>query len=205
MFHIKAEKLSKRFGGIKVFKNLEFNLSTGESMAVVGPNGSGKSTLLQVMMGTFTATKGKVSYYNDDKLMDDDQVRAGISLVSPYLNLYDQLSAEENLKFFTTVAGNNVTGKEIESLLEKVGLSGRGMDLVGTYSSGMKQRLKYAVAIVKNPAFLFLDEPTSNLDEDGKKIVFDIVEEFRKKSIVIVATNEKEEYSLAQKQLWVNR
>ena len=114
-------------------------------------------------------------------------------MISPYLNLYDQLTAEENLKFFSTVSGLNITGKEIEALLVRVGLGGRGMDYVGGYSSGMKQRLKYATALLKNPGFLFLDEPTSNLDDDGKQIVFDIIKEYKPQSIVIIATNDKED------------
>jgi len=125
-------------------------------------------------------------------------VRQRSSLVGPYLNLYDQLTAEENLVFFATAAGTTVPGKRINQLLQLVGLEGRGTDLVRAYSSGMKQRLKYAVALLKEPAFLFLDEPSSNLDAAGKKMVAGVIEEYRSKSIVIIATNEKEEYGLAR-------
>jgi heme exporter protein A len=113
------------------------------------------------------------------------------------LSLYDHLTAEENLKFFASVAGDRVTGKEINNLLKGVGLEGRGLDDVAGYSSGMKQRLKYAVALLNKPAFLFLDEPTSNLDEAGKKIVTEIIERYRTESIIVIATNEKQEYGLA--------
>ena len=205
MYRIKATKLFKRFGNLKVLKDINFDLTTGDSMAIVGRNGSGKSTLLQVLLSIYTPTKGKIEYFSDEKPMDDNQVRSQMALVSPYLNLYDQLSAEENLKFFSTVSGLNITGKEIEALLERVGLGGRGLDYVGGYSSGMKQRLKYATALLKNPGFLFLDEPTSNLDDQGKEIVFDIIEEYKPQSIVIIATNEKEEYHLVEKQLRVDQ
>ncbi len=205
MYRIKTTKLFKRFGNLKVLKDINFDLTTGDSMAIVGRNGSGKSTLLQVLLSIYTPTKGKIEYFSDEKPMDDNQVRSQIALVSPYLNLYDQLSAEENLKFFSTVSGLNITGKEIEALLERVGLEGRGLDYVGGYSSGMKQRLKYATALLKNPGFLFLDEPTSNLDDQGKEIVFDIIEEYKPQSIVIIATNEKEEYHLVEKQLRVDQ
>ena len=205
MYKLQAHKLTKRFGGLKVFSKLEFELTTGQSMAVVGPNGSGKSTLLMVLLSLYTPTKGEVVYLNDDAKMDDMAVRAKVALVSPYLNLYDQLTAEENIKFFATVSGHNIAGKAINELLVRVGLEGRGGDLVGGYSSGMKQRLKYAVAMLKEPAFLFLDEPTSNLDDAGKQLVVDIIKDFRSKSVVVIATNEKEEYHLAEKQLWVNQ
>jgi heme exporter protein A len=205
MYKLQAHKLSKRFGGLKVFSGLEFELTTGQSMAVVGPNGSGKSTLLMVLLSLYTPTRGEVIYYNDDERMDDAAVRAEVALVSPYLNLYDQLTAEENIKFFATVSSRNVPGKTIENLLSRVGLDGRGSDLVGGYSSGMKQRLKYAVALLKEPAFMFLDEPTSNLDDAGKQLVLDVIKENRSRSVVVIATNEKEEYHLAEKQLRVDQ
>jgi len=198
MYRLVSDSLSKRFGTRKVFSEIDFDLATGDSLAVVGRNGSGKSTLVKVLLSLLRPTKGTVKFLNDDVEMDEDQFRSRISFVAPYLNLYDHLTAEENLKFFATVAGDNVTGKEIDQLLARVGLEGRGMDMVAGYSSGMKQRLKYAVALLNKPDFLFLDEPTSNLDEAGKKIVFDLVDEYRAGAIVIVATNEEEEYSLAK-------
>ncbi len=176
-------------------------MTTGESLAVVGPNGSGKSTLLMVLLSLYRPSRGRIEYTHGDQALDESHRRAVTSFVSPYLNLYDQLSAEENLKFFATVAGGSATGKQINYLLARVGLQGRGCDLVAEYSSGMKQRLKYAVALLKNPACLFLDEPGANLDKEGRRVVEDIVEEYRSRSIVIIATNEQEESRLAQEQL----
>jgi len=198
MYTLNVDNIGKRFGTRKVFSKINFSLQTGDSIAVVGANGSGKSTLLKVMLSILAPTKGTVVYKNEDTILDDDNFRSYLSFVAPYLNLYDHLTAEENLTFFSTVAGFHITGKKINSLLEQVGLEGRGMDFVVEYSSGMKQRLKYAVALLKKPEFLFIDEPTSNLDEDGKKIVSEIIEELRKDSIIIIATNEKEEYDLAK-------
>lgn len=200
MYRLTVTDLAKRFGERRVFSDLEFDLSTGSSLAVVGHNGSGKSTLIKTLLGLFHPNRGKVRYLHDDAPMEDAEIRAGTSFVAPYLNLYDHLTGEENLKFFATVGGLAVTGKEINSLLARVGLEGRGLDLVAGYSSGMKQRLKYAVALLKEPQFLFLDEPTSNLDDAGKQLVRAVVKEYRTKAIVIVATNEREEYSLAEKQ-----
>ncbi|UCE25726.1 MAG: ABC transporter ATP-binding protein [Candidatus Zixiibacteriota bacterium] len=198
MYTLKAQKLSKRFGSRKVFTDIEFELRSGQSLAVVGPNGSGKSTLLRVLLMLWSATKGEVNYHCDGQPMDEPAIRSQTSFVAPYLNLYDHLTAEENLKFFATVAGDRITGKEVNHLLDRVGLEGRGADFVEGYSSGMKQRLKYAVALINEPGFLFLDEPTSNLDEDGKKIVTEVIEEYRKSCIIIIATNEQQEYALAE-------
>ena len=201
MYRLSVSNLAKRFGPRKVFAGLEFELKTGQAMAIVGCNGSGKSTLLKTILGLIRPTKGKVEFSSDEGRLDESGIRKATALVAPYLNLYDQLTAEENLKFFATVSGENVTGKSIDELLGLVGLQGRGSDLVGEYSSGMKQRLKYATALLTDPAFLFLDEPTANLDDAGKKIVLGIIEEYRSRSIIAIATNEKEEYSLAEKQV----
>lgn len=200
MFRIKVESASKRFGPRKVFADINFDLKTGDSLAIVGRNGSGKSTLMLCLLRQYLLTKGTLKYFENDKELENDSLKGRIGFVSPYLNYYTQLSAEENIRFIATIRGINVTGKEINALLVKVGLEGRGSDLVGEYSSGMYQRLKYAIAMLDEPAFLFLDEPSSNLDSDGKEIVKQIIDEHRAGCIIVIATNEQEEYSLAAKQ-----
>ncbi|HUV31302.1 MAG TPA: ABC transporter ATP-binding protein [Acidobacteriota bacterium] len=205
MFRLKVSSLAKRFGPRQVFTDISFDLTTGQSLAVIGPNGSGKTTLLMTLLAGLRPTRGEITYYHDGAAMDADQVRTHASLVSPYFHLYDSLTAEENLKFFATVSGYAITGKQVDSLLARVGLEGRGMDLVGEYSSGMKQRLKYATGLLKKPAFLFLDEPSSNLDEEGKRTVRDIIEECRDSTILVIATNEQEEYGLASQLCRVSR
>jgi len=198
MFSLSANRLSKRFGPRKVFADIDFDLQTGQSLAVVGPNGSGKSTLLKVLLGLLRATGGEVSYKCEGTPLDESAIRARSSFVAPYLALYDHLTGEENLRFFSEVSGDFITGKKINSLLARVGLEGRGDDPVAGYSSGMKQRLKYAVALLNHPDYLVLDEPTANLDDAGKQIVAEIIEQHRPESIIIIATNEQQEYKLAQ-------
>ena len=200
MLAIKVENLRKNFGERKVISSLNLELRQGESVAITGPNGSGKTTLLKLLLALLRPSSGKVTYYDDDRVLSREELRHRISFVSPYLSLYDQLSAEENLQFFTAVRGGNITGKDIDSLLLKVGLVGRGMDLVSEYSTGMKQRLKYAVALSSKPDFLLIDEPSSGLDDSGKAMMTALIEEQRSGSIIIIATNEKEEYSLASQQ-----
>lgn len=177
--------------------DISFEVAAGGSLAIVGPNGSGKTTLLLLLLGQYHPTRGKVTFLEDDRPMEMESVRGRTALVAPYLNLYDHLTAEENLVFFSTVAGRPAGGRRINDLLQRVGLEGRGHDQVRAYSSGMKQRLKYAVALMKEPDFLFVDEPTSNLDEAGKRMVFDLLSTYRKRAVVVIATNEPEEQQLA--------
>ncbi len=199
MLRLKIEKLTKQFGARKVFTDITFELTGGESIALVGPNGSGKTTLIMTVLGLLPPTRGKTEYFEDDKKLDFEQYRKKVALVAPYLNLYDNLTARENLRFLSVVNGYKIGNNDIDRALETVGLAGRGDDFAGAYSSGMKQRLKYALAIVRDPEILFVDEPTSNLDEAGKKIVFDLIKNYRNDAILIIATNETEEYTLAEK------
>ncbi|MBD3258868.1 ATP-binding cassette domain-containing protein [candidate division GN15 bacterium] len=197
MYRLATRQLSKRFGDRRVFEDISLEIVTGQSLGIVGENGSGKSTLLSILLGYQRPTRGHVQWENDGQPLTDARRRDRMALVAPYLNLYDQLTAEENLVFLATVGDIHITGKEINALLARVGLEGRGQDMVGAYSSGMKQRIKYAAALLGRPDFLLLDEPTANLDEKGKTLVADLIEEYRREAIVIVATNEEEEYRFA--------
>ncbi len=197
MFGLEVKNVSKWFGVRKVFENINLDLKSGQSIAIAGPNGSGKTTLLRIIIGLTVPTRGEVIFSKDRKRLDFNDYRPSLSLVGPYLSLYGSLTARENLKFISKVNGTLSSDMNIDKLLDKVGLDGRGDDYVSEFSSGMQQRLKYAAALIKNPSILMLDEPTSNLDDEGKKGVFDIVNQYRPDSIIIIATNEKEEYSLA--------
>jgi len=200
VFTLKAVNLGKVFGNRTVFSSINLELNTGDSVAIIGPNGSGKTTLIKLLINLIRPTTGKVSHFENSNRLDENDFRRSVSFVSPYLNLYDQLSGEENLKFFAAARGGNATGKEIETLLARVGLERRGLDLVSTYSTGMKQRLKYALALSNQPQFIFLDEPMSALDDNGKLIVSELIEELRPNCVIVIATNEKEEYALAREQ-----
>ena len=201
MNRLLVEDLSKRFGPRKLFAHLNFELATGESLAVVGPNGAGKTTLLMTLLGLQRPTGGRVHYLEGNESLSDVDRRLGVALVAPYLQLYDQLTGEENLKFLVSVSGAAVTGKRINEILDRVGLAGRGGDPTGAYSSGMKQRLKYAVALSCRPSYLFLDEPWANLDADGRQRVSDLIGQVRSETVLVVATSDAEEAGLASEQL----
>ena len=193
---LEVSNLRKDFDRRPVFKNLNFALSNSDSLAITGRNGSGKSTLVKVLANTYSQTSGNVSFSIDGKPIERQHFYKYIGFVSPYLNLYDEFTGYENLYFVTNLRGLNAG--LIDKVLKRVGLFERRHDLVKIYSSGMKQRLKIAFAIIHNPLILMLDEPTSNLDAEGIRIVDSIAEEYRNERILIIATNDEHERNLCQ-------
>ena len=185
------DRLAKSYPGRPVFGDINSEVGSGKALIVTGPNGSGKSTLLRIVCGFVRPTGGKVVLSRDGKELTRLEIRPHTGLVSPDLVLYDELTAFENLSFFAGVAGLKFSIDELENRLQTVGLAKRGNDRVGSYSSGMKQRLKYCLALLRNPEMLLLDEPTSNLDDNGKALVDEIIKSFT--GILVIATNEKSE------------
>lgn len=199
MLKLEVKNLAKRFGTRKVFAEISFNLETGQSLAITGPNGSGKTTLIKTILGLAAPSRGEAVLFRDEKKLDFDSYYKEAFLIAPYMNLYDTLTGKENLRFLSRLGGLAATDEAMESALTGVGLAGRGKDLVAGYSSGMKQRLKYAAALIKKPAAVFLDEPTSNLDDSGKEIAISLIREWKNVALVVIATNEKEESTLAER------
>ena len=195
-FLLELKGLSKAFGRRIICKDANIRLESGHSLAVVGPNGSGKSTLVKVIAGLLRADSGSISHAIGSEEIKREIWHHHISLVSPELALYEELSGTENLEFANRVGGWGKSSSDYEAVLDEVGLSGRGSDLVGTYSSGMKQRLKYATAFLKDPLLLLLDEPTANLDTEGSARVWKALE--GRSVALVIATNEPEEAARAE-------
>lgn len=193
-------EVSKEFNRRMIFRDLAFTISSGESLALTGKNGSGKSTLIKILSGLLTPTKGTVTYtVNGTKVLPDD-IKSTIGLVSPYLQMYDEFTGLENLMILSSIRSNgSLTTGRAERLLDRFGLAARRHDFVRGYSSGMKQRLKYAFALLHAPGVLLLDEPTSNLDAEGIEVVQQVVAEQGKAGILILATNDEGEAK------WCNR
>ena len=186
---IDATNLKKVFNRRVVFQHISFSLQNGQTLLIIGRNGSGKSTLVKIVSGVLTPSEGSVSLRSHSR--DLSHTRIGfIGLVSPYLQMYDEFSARENLRFALAIRGLQRDPSTTDMLLDRVRLADRADDPVRTYSSGMKQRLKYAFALVHHPQVLILDEPTANLDADGIDIVQEIMREHQQSGILIVATND---------------
>ena len=179
-----------------VFDSINFELINGSSLAIAGKNGSGKSTLVKIIAGLLSPSSGEVIYQVDGREIDKLDWFKFVGFVAPYLQLYDEFTGYENLEILAKIRGLKSYEAKIKNVLERVNLYSRRDDLVRGYSSGMKQRLKYACALLHDPIVLILDEPTSNLDSEGVEMVWAIAEEQKKNGILIVATNEPEELKM---------
>lgn len=187
--HFEASGIKKVFNRRTVFENVSFSIGPHQTLLITGRNGSGKSTLVKIISDVLSPTEGKIIVKEGETIVTDSRSTL-VGLVSPYLQLYDEFSAEENLWYTIALRGKIPDIVHIYSLLKRVFLLNRKDDPVRTYSSGMKQRLKYAFALAHSPHILVLDEPTSNLDTEGIAMVREIMSEHRETGILIVATNE---------------
>jgi len=197
-FKITLKNVRKNFSRLLVFDSVNFELTIGSSLAIAGKNGSGKSTLVKIIAGLLSPSAGEVIYQIDGKKIDKLDWFKYIGFVAPYLQLYDEFTGYENLEILARIRGLKNYKNKIEEVLKRVNLYARRDDLVRGYSSGMKQRLKYACALLHEPIVLILDEPTSNLDAEGVEMVWKIAQEQKKKGILIVATNEAEELQMCE-------
>ena len=193
MIELDVKNLTRYFEQRCVFEGLNFKLNHGNTLVVIGKNGSGKTTLLRILAGILSPSTGEVLFtLNGDDLKGARQQKV-ISLVAPDLNLYDELTALENLMFLSKVQGFNFKEKDLIEKMEQVDLGERVFNLVGSFSSGMKQRLKYICALIKEPLVLLLDEPKANLDQEGILYLDEVVQDQRQRGILIWATSNKEE------------
>ncbi|MEM8599338.1 MAG: ATP-binding cassette domain-containing protein [Bacteroidota bacterium] len=198
--HLYADTLAMRYGRRVLFRALSFEAAGGASLAVTGANGSGKSTLLKILAGVVTPVRGSVRLTLDGAEVPATERPRSVGLAGPYLGLYDGYSARETLAFLADARG--LRAAPIIPLLDRVGLGTRADDRVGTFSSGMQQRLRLATALLAAPAVLLLDEPGATLDTEGRALIRALVAEQQAAgTLVIVATNDPAEAALCDQTL----
>ncbi len=189
-----VSNLAKEYNRRPVFRDISFSLEKNDSLAITGKNGSGKSTLIKILIGVLSPTKGSVAITVDGSLLSSASARDQIGVVSPHLQMYEEFSAVENLQILSRIrALRRYSEEESGELLRQFNLWEKRGEHVRTYSSGMKQRLKFVFALLHKPALLLLDEPTANLDVDGIRVVQQVVKNQKKSGILIVATNSSAE------------
>ncbi|MDZ7766170.1 MAG: ABC transporter ATP-binding protein [Melioribacteraceae bacterium] len=195
-YNLSLNNVTKIFGRRLVFKKISFEMNSGNIYGVSGNNGSGKSTLAKIIAGVISTSSGKIEHMIGEKKIIPEELHDHLGFVSPYLFLYDEFNAEENLYHFAKIRGINPDNERIERLFELFNLADRKKDLLKGYSSGMKQRMKFIFALQHSPRLLIFDEPTSNLDNKGKAAVYQLIEEESKDNLVIVASNEDSDLEL---------
>lgn len=154
------------------------SIARGEVVGVEGHNGSGKSTLLRILSTAIRPTGGSAQVFGEDVVKRADAVRAQVAFLTHYPGLYDDLSAEENLRFACRMLG--IDGARIPEVLARVGLEREGREVVRTFSAGMQRRLSLARLLLQRPRLLLLDEPYNNFDPAGIALVNDVVREVRR-------------------------
>jgi heme exporter protein A len=202
-YSLEINNLSKNFGRRLIFRDINYTIRKNTVLGISGNNGSGKSTFMKIVAGVLSPNKGEIVHsLNGIKLVESELFNY-IGFVSPYLVLYEEFSAEENLKIFSKIRGIKFNSEYSKELFEKLNLFNRRKEFVKNYSSGMKQRLKYIFALLHQPELLLLDEPTSNLDSEGKEAVYSIIEKFSEDKIVIIASNEEQDLKYCKELIYL--
>lgn len=198
---IEAHNLGKRYGDHTLFKNLSFILESGDCLAITGANGSGKSTLIQLIYSYVAPTFGSIAYSVNGTALPQDEVTSHASFASPYVELPELMTLHEAIQFHFTfkekMAGFDEAINELQLLSAK-------NKLIRNFSSGMKQRLKLALALFSASDLVLLDEPTANLDEAGIKWYCDNIEKLRAGRTTVVASNMAYEYAFCKNRIHIN-
>lgn len=190
MSTIEVDKLTRKFKDLVAVDHISFKIKKGELFGLLGPNGAGKSTTIRMLCTLLRPTSGEAKVAGFEIVKEAGKVREHIGLVAEKIILYDRLTARENLKFFGRL--NHIPAKTIsertKKLLELVKMEKWANSLTGTFSSGMKQRINLARALLNMPEILFLDEPTLGLDPQTTRAIRDFIKEINKEGITIILT-----------------
>lgn len=199
MFTIQAHNIAKRYA-YRLFSNISLTVSTGECVAIVGPNGSGKSTLLKIIGNIVSPDSGSVEYFKNQVKIPATSIIRYTGIVAPYMQCYNHLTLIENINF----AFGQVTDDALE-LLQCLDIYQHKDKVLHTYSTGMIQRSKIAMALLKKPNVLLLDEPGSNLDDSGRKILFELLGKIQSYTAIIMATNDESEAKFCHRSIILDK
>ena len=201
LLQIEFQKVCQSFGTKSVLSDFSVKLFGGRIISVTGANGSGKSTFLRLAGQLMAPDAGRIVMREDGKSLEQETYRSRIGMISPEMMLYSQLTAEENLRFYARLRGRVLYGDDIKRLLRQVGLE-QAAGFTGKFSTGMRQRLKLAVLLAAEPQVWLLDEPGSNMDEDGRQILLQSAgDAARAGRLILWATNDPREEEIADENI----
>ncbi|SET08669.1 ABC-2 type transport system ATP-binding protein [Methanococcoides vulcani] len=192
---ITVEDLSKQYDGFMAVEGVSFDIKRGEIFGLLGPNGAGKSTIISILCCLLEPTAGRVTIDGFDVEKNATDIKKIIGVVPQEISLYYTLTARENLAFYAKIYG--LSGKamkdRIEELLDMVGLTDRADDRLEGYSGGMKRRINIAVALLHNPRILFLDEPSTGVDPQSRKRIYDTIRDLNRQGTTVLLTTHQME------------
>jgi len=187
---IETHALTKSFGPRTALDGINLSVDEGEFVALVGPNGAGKTTLLRILATLSRPSSGTVRIAGLDLFSQGNEARRRIGFLSHRTLLYDDLTAEQNLRFYARMYDLDGDSR-VSDLLERVGLGMRRADLVQTFSRGMKQRLAVARAVLHRPQLLLLDEPYTGLDPQAVETLRDLLTELAGEGCTVLLTTHR--------------
>jgi ABC-type multidrug transport system ATPase subunit len=203
-FTIATEQLGKKFNREWIFRNLSFTFESGQTYAITGPNGSGKSTLLQVLWGQMPASKGQVRYFRETVEVAAAEIYRHVAIATPYLDIIDEFTLTEQLQFHFKLKPAK-GGMTVSEMIEKMNLTHAAHKFIGNFSSGMRQRVKLALAFFTEADVVFLDEPGTNLDNQAFSWYLDQLQQMPGNTLIMIASNQASEYPANAQKLDIMR
>ena len=200
---IELINIGKKFNNEWIFKNLNYEFCSGKKYAITGFNGSGKSTLLQVVAGLIPSTIGELIYTQAGSVILSENAYKSLFITAPYIDLVEEFTLTEALDFHVKFKPFS-DGINKGEFLELVYLTKEIAKPIKQFSSGMKQRLKLGLAFFTRADAIFLDEPTTNLDEQGIQWYLDMVSKLEPTKLVIISSNDKREYNFCDETLAIH-
>jgi ABC-2 type transport system ATP-binding protein len=187
---VTAEHLTKRFGDFTAVDDVSFEVPAGEIVGYLGPNGSGKTTTMRMLLGLLRPTSGTARVLGYDIRDEADRIRPAVGYMSQKAALYDEMTVFENLRFYAGIYAIRPPerARRVREVLTMVGLAGSERERAGQISTGWRQRLALGIAMVHGPRLLLLDEPTSGVDPEARRVFWQLINSLAKAGTTVFVT-----------------
>ena len=194
------DNIGRHFNREWIFKHINYTFIDGESYAILGANGSGKSTLVQLIAASLSPSEGRLNYYLNDTIIDPEKIFEQISLTAPYLELIEEFTLDEIIQFHFQFK-RYLPGLNAETVIALLNFKNVTHKSLKYFLSGMKQRVKLALALCADTPILLLDEPTANLDQQGIDWYLQLITQLSSHRLTIVCSNQEHEYQCCKHQI----